>query len=70
MDPDAVIFHVCVAVISRHLVLYYYCTQHRRTVYHIHWGGYSYHCEVWCDVVTPTSITRDLKLSGCCGGLG
>jgi len=28
------------------LVLYYYCTQHRRTVYH---------CEVWCYEVITTS---------------
>ena len=60
---------VCRCHVSSLLVLYYYCTQHSRTVYHIHCGGYSYHCEVWCYEVTPASITRDIEVSVCCGAL-
>ena len=39
--------------------------------YHIHCGGYSYHCDVWCYEVTPASITMRatalglLRCSGC-----
>ena len=73
MEYDYVRIHVSVWMSPLGTLSYTTTTNALYTLaqqYHIHWGECSYRYSVSCCEVTPTSITRELRLSVGCGALG